>query len=340
MLLSRLVLLMFIHIAQTARILIVIPSPSLSHNIFYRPLFKELAKTHDVVLITADTIKDPNLTNLTEIDIHDSAYSALPIGQILLEKSTGRKIQKFYQGLPYMIKVIEVIFTNPAVQTAFNQTYDLIIVEHFYYNGIYALQKFHTCPMIAITSTDLTVLGYDALGSPTFPSYYVDWMMPSGMDLTFWERLDNFVFALEVRWFNYWKMIPAHEELVERVFGLKVDLVEAEGNIELVLVNSNPIFHNPRPLMPGMVEIGGMHAGIQDQTGNKMNQVSFHLVHNLSENKFKTGVRRDFKENMEVSFTTRLGVVRYQRVVPALLLDNLAGLDETNQIPENLPRSP
>ena len=57
--------------AYCARILGVVPIPSYSHQIVYRPIWRELSlRGHQVVVMTTDPMKDPALTNLTEIDWH------------------------------------------------------------------------------------------------------------------------------------------------------------------------------------------------------------------------------------------------------------------------------
>ncbi|KAH9634401.1 hypothetical protein HF086_000227 [Spodoptera exigua] len=63
---------------EAARILAVFPSPSISHQVVFRPLTQELAKRgHEVTVITTDPAfpegKAP--ANLTEINVHDISYN-------------------------------------------------------------------------------------------------------------------------------------------------------------------------------------------------------------------------------------------------------------------------
>lgn len=63
---------------HSARILAWFPSPSISHQVVFRPVTQELAKRgHEVVVITTDPAFPPGQapSNLTEIDVHDMSYN-------------------------------------------------------------------------------------------------------------------------------------------------------------------------------------------------------------------------------------------------------------------------
>lgn len=53
-----------------ARMLVVMPTPSHSHNLVYRTIYKELClRGHEIVAFTPDPLNDSSLVNLTEVDI-------------------------------------------------------------------------------------------------------------------------------------------------------------------------------------------------------------------------------------------------------------------------------
>ncbi|KPJ13398.1 Ecdysteroid UDP-glucosyltransferase [Papilio machaon] len=93
---------------ESARILAMFPTPSISHQVVFRPLTQELAKRgHEVIVITPDPAypKGQAPKNLTEIDVHDISYSKF---KILMEriKDVARDV----------IKQVEVIIdSNNAV---------------------------------------------------------------------------------------------------------------------------------------------------------------------------------------------------------------------------------
>ncbi|CAG9840626.1 unnamed protein product [Diabrotica balteata] len=63
-------LISLLNFSQCVRILGIFPTPSYSHQLVFQPLWKELSlRGHNVTVITTHSLVDPNLTNLTEIDI-------------------------------------------------------------------------------------------------------------------------------------------------------------------------------------------------------------------------------------------------------------------------------
>lgn len=264
MLLKLYLIVVFTQLSTCARILIVSPAASLSHNLFYRPIVEELSlRGHQVTVIAGDTFNNPELTNLTEINVHDETYGVINSGDLLLKnqlnKLTTMEFIKSYS--PLVVPILRNILKNKQVQEILkNGEFDLVMVEHLNFPVLFGLKEHFKCPLIGIISFELTMTGHDTVGNPTYPSYAADFGGYAGPDLTFWERLDNFLYALEARRYHYWEIIPEHEMLAEEIFGKQMDLVKAERSVDLILVNSNPVFHEPKPSVPAIVEIGGLHS--------------------------------------------------------------------------------
>lgn len=59
--------------------------------------------------------------------------------------------------------------------------------------------------------------------------------------------------------------LPAQEMVYKRFFepllpGRSLPpLIDLIHNVSLVLVNTHPIFQHPRPIVPNMVQVGGLH---------------------------------------------------------------------------------
>lgn len=140
-----------------------------------------------------------------------------------------------------------------------NGKFDLIILENLGYPLFNSWKDHFQCPLIGIASLDLWIAPADDIGNPSFPSYYVDFQKPAGKDLNFWERLDNFLYSWEIRWGWYNEIIPMKEALIKKIYGTEVDASALLRNFDLVLVNTNSIFHLPRPLVPAYIPISGIH---------------------------------------------------------------------------------
>lgn len=264
MLLKLYLIIVLTQLSTCVRILIVSPAASLSHNLFYRPIVEELSlRGHQVTVIAGDTFNNPDLTNITEINVRDETYGVINSGDLLLNnqlnKLTTMEFIKSYS--PLVVPILRNILKNKQVQEILiNGEFDLVMVEHLNFPVLFGLKEHFKCPLIGMISFELTMTGHDTVGNPTYPSYAADFGGYSGPDLTFWERLDNFLYALEARRYHYWETIPEHEVLAEEIFGKQMDLAKAERTVDLILVNSNPVFHEPKPNVPAIVEIGGLHS--------------------------------------------------------------------------------
>lgn len=90
---------------QSARILGLFPTPSVSHQSVFQPIWRELSlRGHKVTVITPNPLKDPSLTNLTEIDMSE-AYE--------IQKKNDEKLTK---TMTSWVDVIDIAFIHNLPQ--------------------------------------------------------------------------------------------------------------------------------------------------------------------------------------------------------------------------------
>lgn len=246
-----------------ARILVLVATPSYSHNMFYRPIIEELSKQgHQVVSISGDIINNPKLTNLTEIDVRNETYGLWNIGKTTLGQVQNKRSTYFLREYCSAFELIsEAILRHKRVRDLLrNDHFDLILLEEFTYSVFQHLRNHFKCPLVWISSMSLTLHNYDAIGNPTYPSYYVAFFRPSSNNLTFFERTQNFLAAIEYRYVLYAKCLGPQQKIAEKYFGQNVDIKESTKAVDLILVNTNPIFFVAYPKVPALVQIGGLHA--------------------------------------------------------------------------------
>src|SRR5690349_2357897 len=82
-------------------------------------------------------------------------------------------------------------------------------------------------------------------------------------NMNFFERAHNFMFSLfDVVLRRYFYM-PAQDKLAQEHFssleGPLPSIFELEKSISMILVNNHFAMIKPRPLMPGIVNVGGAH---------------------------------------------------------------------------------
>ncbi|XP_031331317.1 UDP-glucuronosyltransferase 2B33-like [Photinus pyralis] len=252
-----------VHVGNGARILGIVPTPAYSHNIVFRPLWRELSlRGHHVTTITTHPIGDPNLSNLTEIDLGEIH---LPFNEFLEEVAKDERpdvyteLTRYYSRMGF---VLDKYLGHPSVHEMIKDPrveFDLVIGEYFY-GSLFAFATRFGCPSIGMLSCEALNPIYEAVGNPVHPSAYPDPLLSVGTPMSLMERLMSFVTLLKATYATR-RGQSTQQELVEKHFGRQYPPVrELWRNVSLLFVNADPIFHPIRPLVPGVVQIGaGSH---------------------------------------------------------------------------------
>ncbi|KAK3925072.1 UDP-glycosyltransferase UGT5 [Frankliniella fusca] len=117
-------------------------------------------------------------------------------------------------------------------------------------------------PMVAMTAFNMPEDVLRLMGSPYFPSLlpYAGVGAHGGEPLTFYERAESLVRWLAYRAYIDWKYRPWVNQLLAEHFPGSPPLEELEKDVAISLVNTNPALHGAVPLVPSIVEVGGMQA--------------------------------------------------------------------------------
>ncbi|KAJ8972840.1 hypothetical protein NQ314_000004 [Rhamnusium bicolor] len=103
---------------------------------------------------------------------------------------------------------------------------------------------------------------WDFLGNPDNPAYFPNLFMDYSDQMTFLERVENtlmFVFTKLV--YKYGMNNPGNE-FSKKYLG--EDLHEGGDimyNTSLILTNTHFTLNRPKPLVPNLIEVGGIHVG-------------------------------------------------------------------------------
>ncbi|KAK4873133.1 hypothetical protein RN001_015162 [Aquatica leii] len=248
-------------LSSCARILGVMPIPSYSHQIVFQPLWKELSlRGHQVTTLTTDLINEPNLVNLTEIDlsfIYDIWTRDLRKIIILNQKSF---FYGFAGAIRSMINILDKELQNPQVQKLLNDKsskFDLVMAEYAI-PGMFAFATRFNCPLILLSSLDPTSFGYEFIGNPIHPAFDTDVMRPYEEKYTLFGRLKSVLHFLFVKALNTFSYFPANDAFIKKNFGDGYPPVLSIGNnASAFFVNANTVFQKILPLFPNVVQIGG-----------------------------------------------------------------------------------
>ncbi|XP_026735894.1 uncharacterized protein LOC113499578 [Trichoplusia ni] len=260
-------LLVLVRSNHAARVLAVFPSPSISHQVVFRPLTQELVKRgHEVTVITPDPVfKNTGAPpNLTEIDVHDVSYKIWQ-DTFLKKSSKGEKsdlvpqitiiFEAFYQILEAQLKSKEV----QALINDKNKQFDLLLLEACVRSTIVFSHIYKNIPVILVSSLGGTNFNYEVLGAAGHPILFPDFFHQKVHNLTFWEKLHML--------YTHYQLTKLHESIAEledsmlqKQFGPNIQSVtELSNNVDMLFLNIHPMFEGVRPVPPSVVYIEGLH---------------------------------------------------------------------------------
>lgn len=247
--------------AESARILGVFTVASVSHQIVFQPIWKELSlRGHQVTVLTPNPLNDPSLTNLTEIDL---SFQYKIMENLRHEMAHGMDHWTILRHmLAAFLHFIGFAYENDVVKQfvkAKNGSYDVVLAEAMD-PTTYAFAAKFKCPLIGIASLNAMKPTHAALGTPLHPVFHGDFSTPYNGDkkLNLFEKIDAVLFDLYQNYVFHYKLYPWINELVKKQFGPNIPRIQdLEKNMSLLLLNTNPILHGSKPYGPNVIEFGG-----------------------------------------------------------------------------------
>lgn len=122
------------------------------------------------------------------------------------------------------------------------------------------IQKFNYPPAVGLSAYLLPAyLSYD-FGNDLHPSYVPTYYTPYSSDMTFVQRLENFVLIytnIFIRDFiTHW----SQNRMMLKAFGDDMDSVSnLRNHVSLLLSNLDPVINHPEGLTPNIIPVGGLH---------------------------------------------------------------------------------
>ncbi|CAG9792437.1 unnamed protein product [Diatraea saccharalis] len=251
---------------DAARILAVYPSPSISHQIVFRPLTLELIKRgHSVVVLTTDPIyhKSETPVNLTEIDVHDVSYDIyrkeMRSSNIIQGRSNDivPQLRAIYAT---RLNLIEKQLENKEVKQILSgkKKFDLLIHEALCTSAL-IFSHVLKVPVIQISSLGIIPDVPNIVGLPVHPLLYPYPVQQKIYNMTIWDKLKQLYISYELQKIalNY---ETDSDAILQRVIGAKVPkLSELKKNVELVFLNVHTFWEMNRPVPPNIIYLGGLH---------------------------------------------------------------------------------
>jgi glucuronosyltransferase len=153
-----------------------------------------------------------------------------------------------------------------------NLHFDLLIVEAFFNECFLGFVHKFKAPLIQLCTFGGAHWIGDWVGNPNPYAYVPDPFLSYKDKMNFWERMINTLMGTAWRLGRMYYYLPGQDAIMRKHFNESDDLpslAAIEYTTSLVLLNHHFSISYPRPFMPNMVQVGGMHV----QAPKKLPQV-------------------------------------------------------------------
>lgn len=229
-----------------------------SHTHVFNALATELAtKGHEITVVTPFPIKNPP-KNYKQIDAPMARESMKEMDAYSTSK------QNVFQVMGKLIEIFSTLCPNvlniPEVQKLKEEKFDLVFVSIFFNDCCYPFSRHFNAPLILLSPVGLISWTSDSIGNPEQYSYVPSIFLPFGDHMSFLERIVNVSMNLCLKVLRAILFTPKLTAAAREFFGDDIPpLEDIASNTSLVLINNHISINYPRPLLPSVIEVGGMH---------------------------------------------------------------------------------
>lgn len=222
------------------------------------------AKGHEVTVISHFPQQEP-LRNYRDVSLKGTAPPLVHIFNVA-----------DYQGLWYEKYVSSFILAYFGYQSCVaglssqqmqdflkaNQTFDLMVMEYFNTDCYLGFAHKFKAPLISVGSCSLMPWLNERFANPDNPSYIPVNLLPYSDHMSFLERVQNTIGYIYNSITSFLFMEIPSNILAKRYFGSDMpNLRDIAYNSSLMLENVHFSLTLPRPQVPNIIDVGGIHIG-------------------------------------------------------------------------------
>lgn len=251
----------FLGLSSAFRILVVFPTPSISHQRPQIALSKALAAHgHHVTILSPDPFETIN-PNIRQINLNFLYKDKLKAMQSLQEKQFQLHdvIQKLKQNYPdFLLNMFSNEETKKLLGS--DERFDAVLVEYTFYPATHALAEKYNATLIGLISYEMGPWHHRGLGNPTHPILHPLVNKPISDEPSLFEKIQILVefFLSECLVDNFFH----EQESLIRQFVPENKLSISQlvtDRIDLAIESISPMEGYVRPILPNTKQIGFLH---------------------------------------------------------------------------------
>lgn len=254
-------LLFFTSKVAAYKILALFPHIAKSHFVMGEALLKGLAARGHQVFVVNHFPQEHTVPNYTDISLVGSMRNAVE-NTPLENFGNGDVLLSVNMLANLAVETCEKILSFPRIQRLITseEKFDLIIVELFNTDCMLGFVHKFKVPFIAIGTSVMMPWGNERFGNPDNPSYIPHHFLAHADRMSFSERTANTAYHTSVKWAYHFLMDIPTQRIARRYFGDSLPpLADIARNTSLLLLSTHFSMNQPRPLVPQIVEVGGLH---------------------------------------------------------------------------------
>lgn len=258
------------------KILVFFPIHIKSHFDVFQPLFISLSERGHEVTVVSHFPRDITPTEYSlYTDISLKGTTSILKDVVDINEISGARYEKYF-GITHLAKFAQTLCESSLSSAVIkkilksNLQFDVILTELFNTNCAFAVLKNWSAPLIGLSSCAIMPWTNLQFGNPDNPAYIPNIFLDNANDMSFLQRVENSLMWILANSYNKHILNKIGNNIGTKFIGETGENLEFYGNkVNLLLVNSHFTLHGSRPLVPNIIEVGGLH--IQGQ--NKLPEV-------------------------------------------------------------------
>ncbi|XP_063700663.1 UDP-glycosyltransferase UGT5-like [Culicoides brevitarsis] len=241
------------------RILAIFPTPSISHQVVFRPVIQKLAaRGHHVTLLTPDPFgphENITIINLNFLYEDWKEMDFVQIAELNPFDMVHILVTKMYE---MMQKIMELDQVQPILRK--EKEFDVVICEFLGYTPMYAFAHLYQVPLIGMTSLDMSPSEHSSIGNVIHSVLHPHTAFPFFGDLTFGERIQAVYMSLIMKYYFVPTFGGKFDELIYKYFGRDFpNSYDMTRKASLAINNAHPALGFTRPIVPTTIQVGLLH---------------------------------------------------------------------------------
>jgi len=247
-------------IVHSENILFLLPISSKSHKNVYDPLISALALNGHNITVVSSVKPSKNIPLVHEI----TPTTSEEVFAKYVNPFEARKLstlKRLFYGADHWIDICHQVYKNEEIQHLLQHgQFDLTIVNGIGNNCFYGMLYQFKCPTMALLTLPAANFITERLGTHLPPSHVPLSFLDLTEKMTFTQRLTNSLVQWMIKLAEKLYYSRIYREFKNQYHGeSSPEIAQIASNISMLLVNSHISMNPSMPLLPDIVEIGGMH---------------------------------------------------------------------------------